>query len=84
MPYQKTIFLIHSHFELKISHFDSKNRLPDAQPEDRKSVPNTKSYSARENGNENGKSPLKSNVGSLSSAIETLRMMMKALDMAAE
>jgi hypothetical protein len=29
MPYQKMIFLIHSHFDLKISHFDSKNRLPD-------------------------------------------------------
>jgi len=29
MPYQKMIFLIHSHFDLKISHFDSKNHLPD-------------------------------------------------------
>jgi hypothetical protein len=29
MPYQKMIFLIHGHFDLKISHFDSKNRLPD-------------------------------------------------------
>jgi hypothetical protein len=29
MPYQKMIFLIHGHFDLKISPFDSKNRLPD-------------------------------------------------------
>jgi hypothetical protein len=28
-PYQKTIFLIHGHFDLKMSHFDSKNCLPD-------------------------------------------------------
>jgi hypothetical protein len=30
-PYQKTIFLIHGHFDLKISLFDSKNRLPDVE-----------------------------------------------------
>jgi hypothetical protein len=30
-PYQKMIFLIHGHFDLKISHFDSKNCLPDAK-----------------------------------------------------
>jgi hypothetical protein len=29
MPYQKMTFLIHSHFDLKMSHFDSKNCLPD-------------------------------------------------------
>jgi hypothetical protein len=29
MPYQKMIFLIHVHLDLKISHFDSKNCLPD-------------------------------------------------------